>query len=69
MSVALASRNITASTADEAGLLLDLVVEEFQQLARRDPGCGILVTRKGPGRFTVELSEQVPYGVTWEAGR
>jgi len=47
-------------------MLLNVMVEEFQHLARQDHSCGILVTRTGPGQFTVELSEQVPYGLTWE---
>ncbi|MFD1214840.1 hypothetical protein ACFQ36_22700 [Arthrobacter sp. GCM10027362] len=67
MPITLVPRKVTASTVDEADMLLNLVVEEFQNLARQDPGCGILVTRTGPGQFTVELSEQVPYGLTWEA--
>ncbi|MFD1212759.1 hypothetical protein ACFQ36_12005 [Arthrobacter sp. GCM10027362] len=62
-----APQTITASTADEANTLLNIVVEEFQHLARQDPGCGILVTKTGPGQFTVELSEHVPYGLTLQA--
>ena len=53
--------NITASTVNEAGKLLNLAVEEVQHLARRDHDCGIVVTRTGAGQFTVELSEHVPY--------
>lgn len=67
MPTSLTARKIAASTVNEADTLLGLVVEEFQQLARQDSGCGILVSRTGPGQFTVELSEQVPYGLTWEA--
>jgi hypothetical protein len=29
--------------------------------------CGMLVTRTGPGTFTVDLSSDVPYGTTKEA--
>lgn len=63
-----AGGKIPASAADHADMLLDLVVEELQHLARQDATCGILVTRTAPGRFSVELSEQVPYGLTWEIG-
>lgn len=60
------AKKITASTVRDADRLLDLVVEELQHLARQDYRCGILVTKTGPGQFTAELSEQVPYGLTWE---
>lgn len=60
------AKKITASSASDADKLLDLVVEELQHLARRDHRCGILVTKTGPGQFTAELSEHVPYGITWE---
>jgi len=61
-----AEGNITASTAGTTAALLDLMVEEFQQLARQDGSCGILVTKAGPGRFIVELSDDVPCGLTLE---
>ncbi len=35
-------------------------------LARERGTAGILATRWGPGLFTLELSENVPYGETWE---
>lgn len=60
-------KQITASTVDEAQRLLDIVVDELQRLAVEEGSHGILVTKTGPGQFTVELSEDVPYGITEEA--
>ncbi|MEO5778915.1 MAG: hypothetical protein ABIQ22_03960 [Arthrobacter oryzae] len=67
MTTSPAPATITASTVHEADTLLDVVVEEFQHLARQDRRHGILVTKTGPGKFTVELSDHVPYGLTLEA--
>jgi hypothetical protein len=60
-------KKITATTVAEAERLLDIVVDELRGLAVKEGTHGILVTRTGPGQFTVELSEDVPYGVTEEA--
>ncbi|MGM0931061.1 MAG: hypothetical protein ACQEXN_15345 [Actinomycetota bacterium] len=60
------SINLTAWSADEADRLLNDTVEELQRLARMEGAAGILVTKTGPGQFTAELSEAVPYGITWE---
>lgn len=35
--------------------------------ATENPTRGILVTKRDAGQFTVELSDHVPYGQTWEA--
>jgi hypothetical protein len=59
-------QEITAGSNDEADQLLNAVVEEMQQLASSEGHYGILVTKTGPGKFTVELSEDVPFGVTEE---
>jgi hypothetical protein len=67
MTAATAQKKITATTADEAQRLLDIVVEELRHLAVAEGTHGILVTKTGPGQFTVELSEAVPFGVTEEA--
>ena len=56
MSISLVHRKITAFTVDEADLLLDLVVEEFQHFVRQDPSCGILVCDQlFVGRFSKEF--------------
>jgi hypothetical protein len=67
MSTTTAQKKITATTVEEAQRLLDIVVDELQRLAVEEGTHGILVTKTGPGQFTVELSEDVPYGVTEEA--
>lgn len=60
-------QNITASTVDEADRLLNAAVEKLQHVAHAERGAGILVTKTGPGQFTVELNRNVPYGLTLEA--
>lgn len=66
MDTATAQRKITATTVDEAQGLLDIVVDELQRHAVAEGTQGILVTKTGPGQFTVELSDEVPFGVTEE---
>lgn len=63
----MARQDISAFSVEEADRLLDAAVEELQYLARQQDGPGILVIRTGPGRFTVELGQNVPYGFTLEA--
>jgi hypothetical protein len=58
---------ISAAHPDEADEKLNAAVEELQLRARADGTRGILVTRTGTGRYTVELSPAVPYGFTEEA--
>lgn len=48
---------------------LEAAVNDLQELAMLTGSHGILVTRHGPGNYTVALSEQVPFGVTREAIR
>ncbi|AUI50613.1 hypothetical protein SAMN04489742_2077 [Arthrobacter crystallopoietes] len=67
MSTTTAQKKITATTAEEAQRLLDIVVDELRRLAVAEGTHGILVTKTGPGQFSVELSENVPYGITEEA--
>jgi ethanolamine utilization protein EutQ (cupin superfamily) len=45
---------------------LDRVVDDAIQHAIAKPGHGILVSRNGPGTFTVELSDKVPQGTVEE---
>lgn len=59
-------KQIAATTVDEANQLLNAVVHELQCHARDEGLHGILVTKTGPGQFTVELNEQVLYGITQE---
>jgi hypothetical protein len=60
-------QSITASSIEEADRLLNAVTEDLQHLARQEGNLGILVTKTGPGQFTIELSDNVPYGLTLEA--
>jgi hypothetical protein len=45
---------------------LDRVVDDAIRSAIANPGRGILVTRRSPGTFTVELSNVVPQGTIAE---
>lgn len=59
--------SIQATTRSEADEKLDASIQQLRALAQENPVRGILVTKHGPGRFTVELNDQVPYGETWES--
>ena len=43
---------------------INAAVEEMKGLALQCRTGGILVTRHEPGRFTVAISDSVPYGYT-----
>ncbi|WP_427132711.1 hypothetical protein [Pseudarthrobacter sp. S9] len=43
---------------------LDAAVRNLQEIAVLTGTHGILITRNGPGHFTAELSDQVPYGIS-----
>ncbi|ADX74789.1 hypothetical protein D7Z96_14735 [Pseudarthrobacter phenanthrenivorans] len=58
---------ISATTRSEADEKLNASVQQLRDLARENPTRGILVTKRGAGHFTLELSDQVPYGQTWES--
>lgn len=57
---------IAVVSRSEADDRLDAGVEHLQRLASVGKTRGILVTRKGAGQYTVELSEAVPYGLTMQ---
>jgi hypothetical protein len=44
---------------------LDTAVQQLSTKAKT-ANCGILVTRSGPGTFTVSLNQSVPCGTTLE---
>jgi hypothetical protein len=50
MNTPTARKKITATTAEEAQRLLDIVVDELRRFAIEDGTHGILVTKTGPGR-------------------
>lgn len=45
---------------------LDNAEAELRQVAMAQRCAGILATRHKPGRYTLELSDTVPFGETWE---
>jgi hypothetical protein len=56
-------------TADKPQLIaerLDAAEKLAREQALREVNHGILVTRHGPTSFTVNLSPDVPYGITQE---
>lgn len=57
---------IKAATVQEYELQINAAVQDLQAIARKEGLHGILVTRTGPGSFTVELNECVPFGITEE---
>ena len=59
--------SITATSRSEADEKLNASIYQLQAMTQESPFRGILVTRHGPGHFTAELSDQVPYGETWES--
>jgi hypothetical protein len=67
MSTTLTKKHIHASTVEQAYSELNTTVEEFQREAALEGANGVLVTKTGPGQYTVELSDQVPYGFTHES--
>ncbi|MDQ0870982.1 hypothetical protein QFZ70_003455 [Arthrobacter sp. V1I9] len=58
---------ITATTGSEADDKLNASIHQLQSMTQEYPFRGILVTKHGLGHFSVELSDQVPYGETWES--
>ena len=57
---------ITATNRDELERELDHAVKLTQEKAMTEGLRGILVTHEAPGRFTVALHEDVPFGLTRE---
>lgn len=56
-------------TADEPQLIaeyLEAAEKSARERALREGNHGILVTRHGPASFTVNLSPDVPFGITQE---
>ncbi|PYI64262.1 hypothetical protein CVV68_22370 [Arthrobacter livingstonensis] len=46
--------------------LLDDAEAKLQRVAMAQRCAGILVTRHGPSRYSLALSDTVPFGETWE---
>lgn len=58
--------DIVVNHAREIDHALDSGVRKLQALALARGAGGILVTKHAPGRFTLELSHDVPFGYTHE---
>lgn len=57
---------VTATDPDSRNLELDAAVATMEKQAILDGCRGILVKRHTPQTFTVELSNEVPFGLTRE---
>jgi hypothetical protein len=57
---------IVVHHAREMDRALDSGVRKLQAVALARGAGGILVTKHAPGRFTLELSHDVPFGYTHE---
>lgn len=59
---------LTVTTIDRQSMdaELDAAVAAVREQSIIDRQQGILVTRYAPGSFTVELSDEVPFGLTLE---
>lgn len=57
---------VVVHQAHEVNQALDSEVRKLQLKALLHGTAGILVTREAAGRFTLELSREVPFGYTYE---
>jgi hypothetical protein len=57
---------VTVTDRGSRDMELDAAVTAVREQAFLEGRRGILVTRHAPGTFIVELSDEVPYGVTLE---
>ena len=64
----ISSTTLRVSASDRRSMVrqLDEAEEAIRANAIREGCRGILVTREGPGVFTVTLSSDVPFGITRE---
>lgn len=57
---------ILVTQSDQRDGLLNDAEAKLRQVAMNQGCAGILVTRHNSGRYTLVLSETVPFGETWE---
>ena len=57
---------VTATDRNNRDMELDAAVTAIREQALLDGQRGILVTRHSPATYTVELSREVPCGLTYE---
>ena len=64
----LLKRTVDVTVSDTAAMETELAaaIDAVQQVALAERHCGILITRNGTGKYTVSLSDAVPFGLTWE---
>ncbi|MEO5316173.1 hypothetical protein PV772_18995 [Pseudarthrobacter sp. CC12] len=58
--------NIEVQERNSLDDTLNAAVRDLQTVAKLSGTLGIIVTRNGPGSYTAELTEKVPYGITRE---
>ncbi|WP_415853240.1 hypothetical protein [Sinomonas sp. G460-2] len=58
--------NVRVETRNEMDRTLDEGVAALRQLSIATQGPGILVTRRSPSEFTIELHDSIPHGTTCE---
>jgi hypothetical protein len=66
MESTLEKTEVVVHLARDVNEALDAEVGSLQAKALAHGSAGIVVTRQGPGRFTLELSHDVPFGYTYE---
>lgn len=57
---------VTVSDTPAMEAELSAAVDAVLESALEERRCGVLVTRRGPGSFTVSLSHDVPFGLSRE---
>ncbi len=57
---------VLVTKPDQLNELLDDAEAVLRQVTMAQRCTGILVTRHDPGRYTLEFSDTVPFGETWE---
>jgi hypothetical protein len=69
MTIGFSDVTLLVSVADRASMddQLETAVTLAQKISMYEGRRGILVTRQGPDKFTVALSDTVPFGLTREA--
>lgn len=57
---------VTVSNTAAMETELAAAIDTVRQAALAERRCGILITRHGTGKYTVSLSDDVPFGLTRE---
>jgi len=64
----LLKRTLEVTVSDTTAMETELsaAIDAVRQAALAERRCGILITRHGAGKYTVTLSDDVPFGLTRE---